>query len=293
MGIEIGKRKIVYTTSKSNDHNLKFVKRRRIEDSSSSSEDDIASSPRSTSSSSQGSEVEQVVKDGDLDVSLRQSVDGKELEITKKREEILSKLAAESSKPDNDSKPHWEKVKDWDRSEIRKWYVDHYKIPKILYANELVEKATPLLPTVKDMYRGIVDSHYKFEANEMKLASHRGILSMQEFRNMDLTKFTAGYYGFKRQFKIGEIILNRYKPFLLKRQGDTMKWWGLSDFVNYVLAPEVLVSLCIKEMQLSDDIYDKSARETAYDIFANTIEFGTLIADHDPLEPWEVQLDEL
>ncbi|CAR28969.1 ZYRO0F16126p [Zygosaccharomyces rouxii] len=280
MGIEVGKRRLVYTTSRNNDRNLDFLKRRRIEDSSSSSdhEDNQRGSLSSSSSSEEDSDRD------DSHVSLRQSVDDRDLEITKKREEILD--TSEIKPIERQKKSYDDEQGDVDQ--ICKWFMDRYKFPKILYASELLEKATPLLPIVRDMYRGLVDSHYKFEANEMRQSSQRAILSVQEFRNMDLTKFTAGYYGMKRQFQIGEVILQKYKSFLLRRQGDTMKWWGVSDFAHYVLAPEVLVSLCIKEMQLSDDVYDKNARERAYDIFVNTVKFGTLVADQSPLEPWEV-----
>ncbi|GAV48492.1 hypothetical protein ZYGR_0I07890 [Zygosaccharomyces rouxii] len=288
MGVEVGKRKLVYTTSRNNDRNLDFLKRRRIEDPSSSDDEDAADlnqERRSISSSSSSSEDE--THSDDSHVSLRQSVDDRDLEITKRREEILDRTDKTEIKPiERQIKLYGDERGDVDQ--IFKWCMDRYRLPRILYASELLEKATPLLPIVRDMYRGVVDSHYKFEANEMRQSSQRAILSVQEFRSMDLTKFTAGYYGMKRQFKIGEIILQKYKSFLLKRQGDTMKWWGVSDFAHYVLAPEVLVSLCIKEMRLSDDVYDKNARERAYDIFANTIKFGTVVADQSPLEPWEV-----
>lgn len=286
MGMETGKRKLVYTTTRDNDRNLDFLKRRRVDDPSSSSDDDNDDDNRSSSSSSSSSSDDEPHSD-DVQVTLRQSVDNKDLEITKRRAEILQRTEKTEIKPiQNHKKAYVDDQADVDQ--IRRWHMDKYKLPQILYASELVERATPLLSIVKDMYRGVVDSHYKFEANKMRQSSQKAILSMQEFRNMDLSKFMAGYYGMKRQFKIGEIILQKYKPFLLKRQGDTMKWWGVSDFAYYVLAPEVLVSLCIQEMQLSSDVYDRNARETAYDIFANTVKFGTQVADQTPLEPWEV-----
>lgn len=288
MGIEVGKRKLVYTTSKKNDRNLDFLKRRRIEDSFSSDDDANAAvdQERSVSSLSSSSSEEES-HSNDLHVSLKQSVDDRDLELTKRREEIQIRTDRTEIEPiERQTKSYADEQ--WDADQIRKLCMDRYRLPKILYASELLEKATPLLSTVKDMYRGVVDSHYKFEANRMRQSSHKAILSAQEFRTMDLSKFTAGYYGMKRQFKIGETILQNYKSFLLRRQGDTMKWWGVSDFAHYVLAPEVLISLCIREMQLSDDIYDSNAREMAYDIFANTIKYGTLVADQTPLEPWEV-----
>lgn len=175
---------------------------------------------------------------------------------------------------------------------VRTKYQDLYNIPRVLYLTELLVKIQPLLPIVRDMYKGVVDSYYKFEAASAFKMSQNAFLSLKEFRSLNIKKFLAGYYGLKRQLRVGEEILRHYKSFLLKRQGDTMKWWGVTDFANYVLAPEVLTSLCIQEMKLGSDIYRKETREHAYEIFDKTGQFGLVVADSDPLESWEVVMEE-
>lgn len=291
MGPIAGKRKLVYSTSRSNDRNADFVKRRRTEyasDSSSSYEQEDEDEKGEASSDSDAEPNE---------VKLKQTVDIIDIEITRKRDEMLQEADIPDLSLSDPSKSFKPEIVDQSQQQmkklkIRSWHMSRYHLPAILYTSELIEKTTPLLGIVKDMYRGVIDSHYKFQATQACTNSQYGFLSTKEFRSMDLTKFTAGYYGLKRQLRVGEEILKHYKAFLLKRQGNTMKWWGLADFANYVLAPEVLTSLCIQEMRLGDDIYDRSTRDKAYDIFTNTTEFGLLVADSDPLEPWETALEE-
>lgn len=175
---------------------------------------------------------------------------------------------------------------------VRTKYEELYNIPRVLYLTELIVKIQPLLPIIRDMYKGVVDSYYKFEATSAAKMSQKAFLSIKEFRSLNIKKFLAGYYGLKRQLRVGEEILKHYKSFLLKRQGDTMKWWGVTDFANYVLAPEVLTSLCIQEMKLGNDIYHKETREQAYEIFDKTGQFGLVVADNDPLESWEIVMEE-
>lgn len=177
------------------------------------------------------------------------------------------------------------------KSELRKNYIKKYNLPPVLYLADLIRKIQPFLPVVEDMYKHKVHSPYKYEATAASEASNSAVLSLSEFRSMDINRFVAGYYGLKRQLSVGDEILRHFKEFLLNRQGKTMNWWGVSDFANYVLAPEVLASLCISEMNLGNDLYDPDTREKAYDIFHSTVEFGLVVADSDPLERWEAQFE--
>lgn len=291
MGPVVGKRKLVYSTTRKHDRNAEFVKRRRTDDSSdsSSAHDQEDMEAEEDASNDFGEKASQV--------RLKQTIDNTEIEITRKRDEVLRKadvlvLSAANSREHFKSGISDGSSQDSKKTDVRDRHMKLYDLPAILYASELIEKATPLMGIVRDMYRGLVDSHYKFQATQACRNSRHGFLSTKEFRNMDLRKFTAGFYGLKRQLRVGEEILRHYKTFLLKRQGNTMKWWGVADFANYVLAPEVLTSLCIQEMHLGGDVYDRCTRERAYDLFANTTEFGLTVADSDPLEPWETVLEE-
>lgn len=177
------------------------------------------------------------------------------------------------------------------KSRIRREYNDQYGLPPILYLSDLLARIQPLLSVVEDMYKHRVHSPYKFEATAAREASNSAVLSLSDFRSMNINKFVAGYYGLKRQLSVGEEILRHFKAFLLRRQGKTMNWWGLTDFTNYVLAPEVLASLCIVEMNLGDDLYDPVTREKAYDMFHCTVQFGLVVADTEPLEHWEAHVE--
>lgn len=323
------KRKLVYATSRNSDRNLDVLKRRRppVLDQSDIQDEPLSDEERGDTPLSQIGgpctlirlpSLTSVGLAGDNDpgsnsddstsnklpetVKLRQSVDPGEIKRVKEEnvrdsqefiknvkdddaiEDVLVELEQRSSsRQDSDDKTH--------KLVVRKDYTKKYKLPPILYLSDLIERIQPFLSIVEAMYKHKVQSPYKFEATAVSEASNSAVLSLSEFRSMDINKIVAGYYGLRRQLCVGEEILKHYKQFLLKRQGKTMNWWGVADFANYVLAPEVLASLCISEMNLGDDIYDPATRENAYDIFRNTVEFGLVVADTDPLESWEVHVE--
>lgn len=305
------KRNSVYSTRQDADANSVVFKRRRAAIYQESTPDDsssgggrqkrsakvralkaIAAYDEGTDSSSDSRD------DSEPLVSLRQSIDPEDIERIKKQNsrglrsigDLLE--SCESSMDDWNVPAQGHKTRDQTlrKAEIRQEYREKYALPPVLYRSDLIARVQPLLRLVKDLFKNRIASYYKHEATDAFKTSSNAILSLDEFRSMDIGRFMAGYYGLKRQLSVGEEILRQFKPFLIKRQGKTMKWWGVADFANYVLAPEVLASLCIQEMALGDDIYDRETREKAYDIFHNTTEFGLAVADAEPLEKWEVPL---
>lgn len=243
-------------------------------------------------------------------ICLKQSVDVEDIELTRKECTVHGRhdgwkilKEAETSLVNDDSmlalnarsrirkdmpEPH---VQYLEKQKVRNLHIERYNLPQVLTSSDLINKIQPLLPIIRDMYNGVVDSYYKYEATAVSKYSQNGILSSKEFRSLDINRFQAGFYGFRRQLRVGEEILRHFKSFLLKRQGKTMRWWGVADFANYVLAPEVLASLCILEMNLGKELYDKETRERAYELFDKTIEFGNKVADSEPLEEWEIQAE--
>lgn len=176
---------------------------------------------------------------------------------------------------------------------LRKKYNSKYNLPTILYNDELLQLAEPLYDITNDVLSGKIQSPFYFEAKNAHESSKRGFLSIDEFRKLDLQKFQAGFYGLKRQLRIGEEIYTRFKDKLTSNKSKTLKWWGASDFANYVLAPEVLVSLAIQEMKMEQHSKDlEHARYKTYDLMEETVEFGLIVADTDPLESWELPLEE-
>ncbi|CCD25725.1 Rtc4p NDAI_0F04070 [Naumovozyma dairenensis CBS 421] len=174
---------------------------------------------------------------------------------------------------------------------LRKRYVDKYDIPPILYCEELIEGIQPYLSVVDEVLKGKLASIYYFEAREAFEHSSKPYLSIEEFRRLDLNKFLAGFYGFKRQFKVGEEILNVYKKSLERNKSATLRWWGIEDFSKYVLAPEVLASFQMSRMQAIKK-NDSVERQEVYDLFDDTVEYGISVSDTDPLEKWEVSVEE-
>lgn len=179
---------------------------------------------------------------------------------------------------------------------VRKRYMKKFKLPSLLYGAEIIEKIQPHLPVVTDILTGRLNSPFYYEAKQIFQKSSKPFLSVEEFRSLDLNNFLAGFYGFKRQMKVGEEILSKYSSDLKKSKSPTLQWWGAEDFANYVLAPEVLVSLCIAEMKLpkKNGTMEKS-RLKVHDLFEDTVEYGIEVADSDPLEAWEVptEVDQL
>lgn len=286
------RRNLVYSTKEDRDEKLEVFKRRRA--AILGGEEQVPAVRRRRSAKERALKAIAAGEDSDSDagselVNLRQSIAPEDIEEIKRQNnqglrcvtDLIEK--GERSMDISSLSPHPLGSSD---DKLRRKY-QQFALPPTLYRSELITRIQPFLRLVEDLFKNRVSSYYKHEATNALKSSKNAYLSLDEFRSMDIRKFVAGYYGLKRQLSVGEEILRQYRPFLLKRQGKTMKWWGVTDFANYVLAPEVLASFCIHEMNLGDDIYDQETREKAYDIFHNTTEFGLAIADTQPLEQWE------
>ncbi|QID87543.1 Restriction of telomere capping protein 4 [Saccharomyces pastorianus] len=191
--------------------------------------------------------------------------------------------------------------------QTRKDYVSKFNLPPLLFSDELLNEVEPFMPIVMDILKGRVSSAYYFKAKNAYRNSQKAYLSVDEFRKLNLNKFTAGFYGLKRQLRVGEDIAKRYRRELTHNQPATLRWWGVTDFCNYVLAPEILASFCIRQLnfssrshspKLQDKLsekayyYDPETRVLAYDLFEDTIEYGLIVADSDPIEQWETAIEE-
>ncbi|EDO19075.1 hypothetical protein Kpol_2000p40 [Vanderwaltozyma polyspora DSM 70294] len=185
--------------------------------------------------------------------------------------------------------------------EVRAKYNKEFKLPQVLYHDEIIEAIKPYMDIIIQLLKGKLQSVYYDSAKQAFLNSERAILSAHEFRALDLKKFQAGYYGLRRQLCVGEYIYDIYKEKICSLKSPTARWWGPRDFSSYVLAPELLISVCIEEMGLKDDpnYFDdnnegsgESARSKAYSILQDTVKFGQIVADTDPMQPWEVLSEE-
>ncbi|CCH58361.1 hypothetical protein TBLA_0A05680 [Henningerozyma blattae CBS 6284] len=187
---------------------------------------------------------------------------------------------------------------------IRKRNGALYQLPPVLFLDDLIEKVEPYIYVAKEIIDRKRGSKYYGDAINVFKNSKRVSLTHEEFTSIDMTKFQAGFYGVKRQLRVGDLIAEELRQDLLRCGSPVVKWWGVVDYSRYVLAPEVLIHLCLEEVFLNKKNihYAKNKKkdemdllDDAYTLFEDTIEFGSIVADTDPLERWEEQseIDEL
>ncbi|AET37359.1 Rtc4p Ecym_1102 [Eremothecium cymbalariae DBVPG len=168
---------------------------------------------------------------------------------------------------------------------VRLRYQKDFKVPRTLFSDQLMEKATKHIYIVDEILKGSRVSMYYDNARKAFKKSSRALLSVDEFRTMDLKWFTAGYFGLKRQIRLSSEVLNRYREVLSTHVNPTVRWWGPTDFCRYVLAPEILSYVCKEEMGFTDI-------DDAWTFMENTAEYGLIVADEEPLETWEIEFEQ-
>ncbi|SCU99323.1 LAME_0G02718g1_1 [Lachancea meyersii CBS 8951] len=167
---------------------------------------------------------------------------------------------------------------------VRLRYQKKFALPPVLFADELREKVRNHLPLLDSILKGKRVSRFLIKAQKVSESSSRAVLTVDELRRLDLNEFTAGYYGMRRQMLVAADIIKKYEKAMKKMRSGTLRWWGIRDFAQYVLAPELLCALCCEEMNLNIT--------EAWNLMENTTEFGRIVADRDPLEPFEVEYEQ-
>ncbi|AMD19581.1 HCL570Wp [Eremothecium sinecaudum] len=165
--------------------------------------------------------------------------------------------------------------------DVRLRFKKEFNVPRTLFADQLLEKARKYLPLIDQILQGTRASMYYDNARIAFKNSNKAMLSVQEFRTLELRSFTAGYFGVKRQIRLSSEILETYRDELSKHKNPTVQWWGPTDFSHYVLAPEVLSYVCKEEMSFADI-------EDAWSYMEKTAEYGLVVADEEPMELWEI-----
>ncbi|AGO10879.1 AaceriAFR632Cp [[Ashbya] aceris (nom. inval.)] len=200
-----------------------------------------------------------------------------------KDDEYMQKLCVNKSMVFTDMK---DQVAQYERLlEVRLRYKNNFKVPPTLFADQLLAKAEQYIPHVEEILRGERPSMYYDNARKAYQKSSRALLSLEEFRQLDLKTFTAGYFGIKRQIRLSTEILSQYHEKLSKHRNPTVQWWGPTDFSHYVLAPEILSYVCRDELGLRDI-------DEAWTYMENTTEYGLIVADEEPLDIWELEYEE-
>ncbi|CDO92782.1 unnamed protein product [Kluyveromyces dobzhanskii CBS 2104] len=168
---------------------------------------------------------------------------------------------------------------------VRQKFMKKYDIPPVLFLSELESRVNKHISICDAILTGEVPSLYYTMAKSVQKQSCREVITNEELRDLNILKFTAGYFGSRRQAIVGMLILEIYGERLRKNKNPVVSFWGPYDFSQYVLAPEVLCYLCMEDFKLTKI-------EDAWDITQATIEFGTMVADMNPLEIYEITTEE-
>ncbi|KAH3899636.1 Rtc4p SCDLUD_003917 [Saccharomycodes ludwigii] len=172
---------------------------------------------------------------------------------------------------------------------LRHRYMQLYPhLPPVLNNDELESSVREFLPLCLDILKGKRTSIYYGNAKMLCESSTKAMLNVEELRQVlydTPEKFQAGFYGLKRQTRVADLILTKYKGEIERAyKNPIVKWWGVDDFSKYVLSPEILAHCCKNQMNLE-------TIDDAWDIMEKTTEFGSIVADTDPLDKWEIDFE--
>ena len=208
-----------------------------------------------------------------------------EVETTDESQLILDKIKRDSQySSDTECES---RDADSELEDIQLEFRSKYPQLQIPYSDELCVKIIPYLDIVYDILSGVVTSMYYTRAKRAAMDSKKAFLSAEDFRNLDINLFTAGYFGLRRQLKVGNIIYEKFRDELARSKSPKIQWWGPIDFANYVLAPEVLVSFVLDTCQNKRSV-QLTSRQDVYELFDNTTYYGNTVTDNEPLESWEL-----
>ncbi|KAL6947321.1 hypothetical protein ACO0QE_002204 [Hanseniaspora vineae] len=173
--------------------------------------------------------------------------------------------------------------------EVRIKYKTKYpKLPVPPYFLELKEQIEPYLKEVPDLLKARTSTFYYATAKEMHANSSRPTVTDGDIKAKLMSepeKLTAGAYGLKRQFQVGEWIIDRYQKEIMGRYGNpVIKWWGYEDFARYILSCDVLTRLLKDQMRLR-------SLKKAFEVMKDTVDYGNFVSDDDPFHPWELDIE--
>lgn len=136
------------------------------------------------------------------------------------------------------------------------------------------------LETVIDILNGVKASYFYTQAKKLQQSSK--LLTIKDAEIASLPKETYyGYIGAVRGFHIGKVIeSNETLSKLINekiRYNKVIQFWGVSNFIQYVLVPEVIANLTMKYSKINDI-------EEAYDEMEETNEYGLYITNAYPLK---------
>jgi hypothetical protein len=129
-----------------------------------------------------------------------------------------------------------------------------------------------------DILNGKTGSYFYNEAKKLQQSSSLMNIKGDEIHNLKKDKY-YGYIGAVRGFHIGKMIEQDEELLALLKEklklSNVIKFWGIDNFTQYVLAPEVIahISLNTGNLEDMDAAYDELEETNDYGMFVtNTIE---------------------
>ncbi|KAK6205477.1 RTC4-like domain-containing protein [Scheffersomyces amazonensis] len=158
--------------------------------------------------------------------------------------------------------------------EIKRNY-KKYKLPNTIESKKkLYKKAKRYLDIIPNILKGKESTSYYYElAKKQRDSSPHETMAVSEKWEIDWKKYFGGYYGFKRQSLLGDLISNKFDKELraAEKRNKTVSYWTTNAFSTYILANEIIIRMTMDDMKLS---FTK-----AEDIIKSTVEFGIIVAD--------------
>ena len=156
-----------------------------------------------------------------------------------------------------------------------KKYIKQDLIQKVDHIRTIVEKYRPL---VIDILEGQIGSYFYNEAKRLQQASPLMTIRGEDISNLPKERY-YGYIGAVRGFHIGKAIeRDSTLRNLIKEKAKFSKvinFWGIDNFTQYVLAPEVIAHIVLEQGKLEDldAAYDEMEETNDYGIFVtNTVD---------------------
>ncbi|GMM27881.1 Rtc4 protein [Martiniozyma asiatica (nom. inval.)] len=206
---------------------------------------------------------------------------------------IVKKILNEEIDLDALKKEQFKKMKAANESiDVKTQLSDEYKIEKVkekykkmrpnfkpfVFKNILeIDKVVKELQNyIIDILKGKVGSFFYTQAKNIQRKSKRNMITDDELISLPKNIY-YGYIGSKRGFLIAISILDNLEIKNIvdnvSLTNNVMQFWGIDAFAQYVLAPEVIAKIIMKEKNLKD-------LELAYDEMEYSNDYGFYIMNN-------------
>lgn len=133
------------------------------------------------------------------------------------------------------------------------------------------EKHMEIVPRILNGKESTLD-YYELARTQQRNSAH-AIMSSDEKWSIDWEKYHGGYFGFKRQLIVGNVISKKYEDILLEKakKNKVVLYWTISGFSTFVLANEILIRMAMEDMGWDF--------EKTHEFMRNLTDYGRILAD--------------